>query len=289
MACGRHVTRNVRVDAYPASPMSRDLPNQISAPRESGVTSVDHVSNTRRPRHLSVLPDAERATSRLTRGQVAARLSISISTVRRYEGDKLHPMIDEHDVRWFDANEVAALAATLANEAGPKRPENASSARAPEPRSAGEIAGLVFERFEQRQSLPEIVIGLRVEPETVRALFEQWCLGLVEHQLRMEREPRMPRSYEIERARVEKLGARLSELPDGVLTRISVARFREEFQHGEHEYLRIDELGGFYISGPCRIEDITRRFGPGSYRVTAYGFDPPGLRWELLVEGLGAA
>ena len=48
---------------------------------------------------------------------------------------------------------------------------------------------LVFERLEQRQSLAEIVIGVRVEPETVRALFEQWCLGLIEGQLQMTRQP----------------------------------------------------------------------------------------------------
>ena len=236
-----------------------------------------------------MLPGAKRATTHLTRGQVAARLSISISTVRRYEGDKLHPTIDEHDVRWFDEKEVTALAATLANEAGPKRPNSANSVRAPEPRTAGEIAALVFERFEQRQSLAEIVIGLRVEPEIVRSLFEQWCLGLVEHQLRLEREPRMARSHEIERARVGKLAARLAELPANEVTRISVARFREEFQHGEHEYLRVDELGGFNVSGACSVDEITRRFGPGAYRITAYGFEPPGLRWELLVDGLETA
>jgi hypothetical protein len=216
-------------------------------------------------------------------------LNISVSTVRRYEGEKLHPTIDEHEVRWFDEKDVTALAATLANEGRSRRSANTSSPPAAEARTTGETAALVFERLEQRQSLAEIVIGLRVEPELVRSLFEQWCLGLVEHQLRMEREPRMPRSHEIERARIEKLAARLADLPANEVTRISVARFREEFQHGEHEYLRVDELGGFHVSDACSIDEITRRFGPGAYRITAYGFDPPGLRWELLVDGLGAA
>lgn len=33
--------------------------------------------------------------------------------------------------------------------------------------------------------------------------------------------------------------------------------------------------------------EITDRYGKGDYRVTAYGFDPPELRWEVLVEGVG--
>ncbi len=87
------------------------------------------------------------------------------------------------------------------------------------------------------------------------------------------------------------LGQRSSKhaLPAAELTRISVARFREEFQHGDHEYLRVDELGGFLASGPCRVEEITRRFGPGSYRITAYAIDGAALRWEILVEGLAAS
>lgn len=40
---------------------------------------------------------------------------------------------------------------------------------------------------------------------------------------------------------------------------------------------------------PCTLDETTRRFGPGDYQVTAYGFDPPGSRWELLVAGLAAS
>jgi hypothetical protein len=224
----------------------------------------------------------------LTRGQVAARLSVSVSTVRRYEGNLLYPTVDEHEVRWFDENEVATLAATMVNAAPAKQTGRArlSGMRAAEERSAGEIAALAFERFEQRQSLAEIVIGLRVEPETVRALFEQWGLGLCEGQLRMAREPRLQRRGEIPVASPETLATRLSELPRGTITRISVGRSRGDFQHSELEFIEIVELGGFHVSGPCGLDEITRRFGPGDYRVTAYGFDPTGLRWELLVSGI---
>jgi hypothetical protein len=271
--------------------MSRDLPTAFSTSPESTLAPQDAVSEPSRPRHLSVLPLARtNGAARLTRGQVASRLGVSVSTVRRLEGDRLHPTVDQKDVRWFDEGEVAALAAELANEAVTK-PSRATAAtpHTADPRSRGDVAALVFDRLEQRQSLAEIVIGLRVEPETVRALFEQWCLGLTEGQLRMDGEPHMPRLHEIERARPDKLSARLAELPANVLTRISVARFRDDFQHGEFQYALVVELGGFHVSGPCGLEEITRRFGPGGYRVSAYGFDPPGLRWELLVDGLEAA
>jgi len=280
----RHTTVSPRC-VRSVHPLSRHLPDRISAAKESSVARANLVPPRKR-RHLSVIPGSSDG-SQLTRGQVAARLSISVSTVRRYEGDKLHPTIDEHGVRRFDEQEVGALAAALVNDTA-KRSIGTStkSGGAVEQRTAAESAALVFERFEQRQSLAEIVIGLRIEPDIVRALYEQWCLGLVEGQLRMEREPRMVRANEIERTRSERLASRLAELPPNELTRISVARYRENFQHGEHDYPRIHELGGFHVSGPCSIDEITRRYGPGSYRVTAYGFDPCGLRWELLVEEL---
>lgn len=69
-------------------------------------------------RHLSVVPtkDASKPGT-LTRAQVATRLGVSVSTVRRYEGDRLHPRVGEDDVRWFDDKEVAALAVSLASRA----------------------------------------------------------------------------------------------------------------------------------------------------------------------------
>jgi hypothetical protein len=257
--------------------MSRDLPRAFSTNSESPLAPSKQAADRPNSRHLSVLSGAN---GRLTRGQVAARLNVSVSTVRRLEGDRLHPTVDEGDVRWFDEKEVAALAAAMVNDG--KQVTKARPGAPPEQRPAGEIAALAFERFEQRQSLAEIVIGLRVEPEKVRALFDQWCLGLTEHQLR-SREPNLPRRGEVPRAKPEALAERLAQLPHGELTRISVARFRGDFLHGDAEYLEVYELGGFHVSGSCAIDEITRRYGPGEYRVTAYGLDPPALRWEVVV------
>jgi transcriptional regulator with XRE-family HTH domain len=244
---------------------------------------MKNAASQRESRHLSVVP-----TKDLTRAQVAARLDVSISTVRRYEGERLHPRVDENDVRWFDEKEVAALAAILSNEPRVVRRRNAepaAGARVAE-RSRGEIAAQVFERLEQRQSLAEIVIGVRVEPDLVRTLFEQWCLGLVEAHLQLDREPRIYRESEVVHASREDLAARLAALPSGEPTRISVGRYRGEFQHGDYLYPEVVEMGGFLVAGPCTIDEIVRRFGAGAYRVTAYGFEPAGLRWECFVNNV---
>jgi hypothetical protein len=248
---------------------------------------VKRVSSPQESRHLSIVPVNGSSETPLSRAQVAARLDVSISTVRRYEGSRLHPNVDDDEVHWFDPKEVAALAVELSNEPRTAKRRNANAAVAAV-QSRDEIAALVFERLEQRQSLAEIVIGVRVGPDTVRELFEQWCLGLTEGQLQMTREPRMPREDEVVRVRAAGLGTRLAELPQGKLTRISVGRYRGSFQHGEHAYAEVLELGGFHVSGPCSVAEITRRFGSGAFRITAYGFDPAGLRWEVLVDGLAA-
>jgi hypothetical protein len=238
-------------------------------------------------RHLSVVAQNGNASDRrLTRAEVADRLGASVSTVRRYEGDKLHPKADEAGVHWFDPAEVSALAAERANEQRPRRNTKSANART-SVRTAGEVAALAFERFEQRQSLAEVVIGLQLEPAMVRALFSEWTVGLVEGQLQMSREPSVARDIEIPRVSAQVLATRLSELPAGQVTRISVGRYRGPFLHSNHDYAEVMELGGFLVSGPCETAQITKRFGDGDYRVSAYGFEPAGLRWEVVVENLG--
>lgn len=246
-------------------------------------------STPRDTRHLSVVSSKDAtSTAWLTRGQVATRLGVSVSTVRRYEGDRLHPRMGEDDVRWFDDKEVASLAAALANEPRAVRRRNGEDVSgAPTPqRTQGEIAAQVFERLEQRQSLAEIVIGVRVDPDVVRALHEQWSLGLIEGQLRREREPRLQRETEVVHVRRDELADRLAKLPSGQATRISVGLYRGSYQHGEYLYPEVVELGGFLVAGPCTLHEIVCRFGAGDYRVTAYGFEPAGLRWECLVNNL---
>lgn len=231
---------------------------------------------------LSLVDTAEPKNARLTRAQVASRLGVSVATVRRFEGSRLHPTIGDNEVRLFDEIEVAALAAELANE---PRASVKSNATTSEPRSHGELAALVFERFEQRQSLSEIVIGLRVAPQLVRDLFDEWSLGLIEGHLRMKHDPHMLRAHEISSATRTQLTERLAALPSQ-LVRISVGRYRGPFVLDDAHFVDVVELGGFLVSGPCAIEEITRRHGHGDYRVTAYALHPPALLWELVVEAV---
>jgi hypothetical protein len=198
---------------------------------------------------------------------------VSVATVRRYEGTLLHPTIDDAGAHWFSPKEVTALAASRANQALDRGSiRNATSV--PDARTRGETAALVFERLEQRQSHAEIVIGLRIEPEVVGELFEQWCFGLTERQLR-KREPRVPLVEDIETVHRGELAKRLAALPEAEVTRISIGRWRGTFPAGDDkaDYAWIVELGGFHVSGPSTTDEVTRRYGSGSYRITAYCLD----------------
>ena len=82
--------------------------------------------------------------------------------------------------------------------------------------------------------------------------------------------------------RSTELDRRLAALPENQITRISIGRWRGIYQAGSDQ-ADYAELGGFHVSGPCTATDIVRRYGPGSYRITACAHD---LLWEVLVEDL---
>jgi hypothetical protein len=82
----------------------------------------------------------------------------------------------------------------------------------------------------------------------------------------------------------------LAALPSKQSTRISIARMIREFMISEGtaadafvEDRNLCELGGFDASGPLAVADIIARVGAGEYRASACGFEPRGLRWEVLV------
>ena len=206
--------------------------------------------------------------------------------MRRYEGSQLHPTIDKNDVRWFAQAEVTALAARIANERSDKAPCGVGSTASAPKRTAGELAALVFERFEQRQSLAEIVIGLRIEPSTVHSLFDQWCVGLTERHLLTASEPRVARERDIPRASAGDLAGLLAALPRAPATRISVGRYRGTYVSDDVDFADVVELGGFHASSGYTLEDLTKRFGRGDFRVSAYGFVPPALLWEVIVKDI---
>lgn len=229
------------------------------------------------------------AKNHLTRAEVAARLGVSTSTVRRYEGELLHPDKGADGINRFDPAEVAALAMTLLGQKSPKasskQTRNVDKPRTA-PRTPGDIAAEVFERLEQRQSLAEIVIGVRVAPDLVRELHREWQRGLIEGEL--ERDTPVLPSGEMrqKRERIMKqpeLAAMLASIPLGINTRISIARSLgvDDYVDGG-EVRRLVELGGFIVQGPTSAEELLRRYGPGEYRVTIYCLDPAGLLWEVI-------
>lgn len=123
---------------------------------------------------MSELPDA-RFT--LTRTEVAARLGISISSVRRLEYDTLFPSQDSRGVHRFDPAEVDTVVA-------PTRPRRARTApsqaeaqrRAVEKR--GRVAARVFRMFARRMSLVQIVVATKAPPDVVRELYREWSTSL---------------------------------------------------------------------------------------------------------------
>jgi hypothetical protein len=244
------------------------------------------------PRVPAKQGDEELKLAALTRDDVAKRLDVSISTVRRFEGTRLHPLIDDKGVRRFKASDVERLAKELqAEQRSPRNAQRAVLRAAEMPK--GELAALVFERLEQRHSLSEIVIALRVPPEDVRELYHAWLVGLWAGELQ-RKEPALPaRHTDHEASRFVtpvQLAQLLAALPAKQSTRISIARVVGELvipdeadANGFAEYRNLCELGGFDVSGPIAIADILARVGAGEYRLSAYGFDPRGLRWEVFV------
>lgn len=150
--------------------------------------------------------------------------------MRRVESTRLHPLIDRTGVRRFKASDVERLAKEM--QAEQRTPRNAQPAvvRAAE-MPKGELAALVFERLEQRHSLSEIVIALRVPPEDVRELYHTWLVGLWAGELQ-HKEPALPARHTdqdaIRRVTPVQLAQLLAALPAKQSTRISIARMLGE-------------------------------------------------------------
>lgn len=229
---------------------------------------------------LATTPSTSAAIPRrLTRSEVAERLGISISSVRRLERDRLHPERGPDGTHYFDSVEVTALATVLVTERRPTKP----AAAPPAPKlSAGEIAARAFECFEQRYSLAEVVISLRVKPKVVRELFHEWLVSLTQGELRRP-EVALPREETIRRVTEDELVELLGSLPSGEPSRVSVARFITEYEVDGVSHLEVVELGGFITYGPVALRDITQRYGVSGFRVAAYGLAQQALRWEVVL------
>jgi hypothetical protein len=100
----------------------------------------------------------------LTRSDVARRLGVTITTIRRFEGTSLHPRVGPDGIRLFTPDEVEHLARSRAVK--------------PAPEASGEVAAEAFRLFRLGYSLEEIVMRLKQPPATIHQLFDEWCRDL---------------------------------------------------------------------------------------------------------------
>lgn len=124
------------------------------------------------PSESTILRPATRHT--LTRREVAERLGVSTSTVRRMEFDRLHPVEDEQGVWRFDPAELEGI------EPRARRQRAPTSEEARERQREGRIAARVFLLFARNASLARIVVTTKQTPERVRALYHEWVTSLEE-------------------------------------------------------------------------------------------------------------
>ena len=102
---------------------------------------------------------------KLTRAEVARRLGVSVTTLRRMEGTKLHPTRRSDGVHVFDETEVEAVLVTY-------RQVRSRTTRATA--EDGAIAARAFECFDQRVPVSEVVKRLEIAPERAAALQLAW-------------------------------------------------------------------------------------------------------------------
>jgi hypothetical protein len=102
----------------------------------------------------------------LTRSEVARRLGVSLTTLRRMEGKTLHPVTGPGGVRFFDETEVEAVQVTY------RRVRARSEQRLEH--DDGAAAAEAFELFDQGMHPIEVVKRMQVAPERVIALHGSW-------------------------------------------------------------------------------------------------------------------
>ena len=119
-------------------------------------------TGSRRHRGAASAAIAGPTGSALTRKQVAGRLGVSETSVRRLEGTRLHPTHRGRLV-YFDEHEVERYATERAPGRGSGNP--------------GEIAANAFELFRAGKGFRDVVIELRQTPERVRQLYREYALG----------------------------------------------------------------------------------------------------------------
>ena len=120
-------------------------------------------------------PPSAPAPPRVRRQAAAELLGISITSLRRLEGDLLHPHVDPDGVHWFAVADLEAARARVPVRPRPRAPLSADEQR--EAR-AGRQAATAFRLFGRGHTLAEVVVAMRLPPERVRALYHEWVTSL---------------------------------------------------------------------------------------------------------------
>jgi hypothetical protein len=100
---------------------------------------------------------------RLTRGQVAQRLGLSLSTVRRMEGVQLNPIIGERGVHYFEETEIRTVLVRV------RRTRMRDDEQAD-----GMLAAAAFALFRDGSDVVGVVAELRENPDRIEKLYEHW-------------------------------------------------------------------------------------------------------------------
>jgi hypothetical protein len=109
----------------------------------------------------------------MTRAAVARALGISIGTVRRLEGDVLHPVKADDGYWYFDAQEIETARSKVSRL-------RARRSAAPAPGGApvdGELAARLFPLFARGATFEQTVQQTQISPPAVRALYWEWRQG----------------------------------------------------------------------------------------------------------------
>jgi hypothetical protein len=148
-------------------------------------------------------PSSAATTPWPTRRDVALRLQISVSSVRRLEAVRLHPVVDDRGVWRFDPCELDQLGGPVAVRRRASRVKRRAR--------PGEVAARVFRMFSAGWNMREIVVRARQSPERVRQLYSEWLVGLKDGELhrraREQHERERREAAEDERAQLEMMKA----------------------------------------------------------------------------------
>ena len=98
----------------------------------------------------------------MRRAEVAKRLGVSVSTVRRMEGKELQPVVGPRGVRYFSAAQVQTVTLSIEHEPVVDLADD------------GDVAADVFTLFDDGQGPVAVVKELRLPPSTVEALHVHW-------------------------------------------------------------------------------------------------------------------